>query len=77
MAAWDLLASVRAEHEERPSFRGFGERWQQLQCRRVRPLKIVEEDDGRLARRNRLEGAPERFEERFTIGHAGRGPELG
>ena len=30
-------------------FRGFGERRQQLEGGRVRPLKIVEEDDGRAA----------------------------
>ena len=49
VAARDFLAPVRAEHEERPLFRGFRERRKELKGGRVRPLEVVEEDDRRFA----------------------------
>ena len=76
MAARDLLAAVGAEHEQWPLLRRFGERRKKLERRRVRPLEVVEEDDGRFARRDRLEGASHRFDQRLAIGDCGRWPEL-
>jgi hypothetical protein len=77
VTARDLLASICREDEKGPLLRGFGERGQQLQGRRIRPLEVVEKDDGRLARRDRREGVSHRLEQRLAISDPGRGSELG
>ena len=73
----DLLAPIGAEQEQRPLLGGLGERRQELERRRVRPLEVVEEHDGRLLRRDRGERASHRFEQGLAVGAARSRPSSG
>ena len=76
MPARDLIAPVDAEQEQRPLLRRRGERRQQLEGRRIGPLEVVQEDDGRAGAAEGLEGAPDGLEERFAVGCLRAGPKL-
>ena len=76
VAARDLLAAVRAEHEEWPLLDGLREGRQQLQGCCVRPVEVVDEDNRRLLRCDRFEGRSHGLDQGLAVGDARRRPEL-
>jgi hypothetical protein len=76
VAARDLLAAVRTEHEERPLLDGFCEGRQQLEGCGIRPVKIIEEDNRRLLRCDRFECRSHGLDQGLAVGDARRRPEL-
>ena len=76
VVAREPVGAVGRDHEHRHLPERLGERGQQLERRRVRPLQVVEDDQRVPLRGDVGEDAANRLEQRRTIGGRGGFPEL-
>jgi hypothetical protein len=77
MGARDLVRPVGGEHEDRQLAQRAGQRGQQLECRVVGPLQVVEQHDGGPVGGHLGQAPADRLEQRGAVALFGGAAELG